>query len=293
MNTKSLENISRSIQRSQGEGSLHFVRCNYKDLRERMIEKLQQICPDLQIQKIVLPKDTENLYKAIKTELQGKRPSALMVFGLESVNDVDKVLKSTKQDREKLSRDFPFPVFLWLTEAILSGLVIQSPDFVNWAAAPIKFEMTKDELINLIQETTDEVFEQVEKADSGKLFRQINVRNPYLKFELESAKEDLNRREIKLDPKLEASLEFGLGIAKHECYRKSLQHYKNSLKFYRQSSDLVRRGCLLVCLGRWYRNFVDRSIDNKKYRKACCQCSFYYKRCIKAFEDANRQDYGS
>jgi len=53
-NERSLQTLVRAITLSQGEFSLILLRCNYANLRQRMLERLRQLSP-LHIDEITLP----------------------------------------------------------------------------------------------------------------------------------------------------------------------------------------------------------------------------------------------
>lgn len=138
-NEKSLVTIIRAIKLSRQEFSIIFIQCNYSSLRQKIMDELKRI-RDLEIIEIFLSSNTDRLYEAIKQSIQNRDPSVVIVFGLESVNDVNKVLKSLQQERE-LYKKLSFPIVLWLNNSILLKLVRLAPDFRSWASTPINFEI--------------------------------------------------------------------------------------------------------------------------------------------------------
>src|SRR5919202_6107534 len=95
-NDRSLMALARAIELSQGQFSLVFVRCNYAMVRERMLQRLQEISP-YKIQKLVLPQTVKTLFTTIQETLGDEQPSALIVLGLESVVALDDLLAATNQ----------------------------------------------------------------------------------------------------------------------------------------------------------------------------------------------------
>jgi hypothetical protein len=187
-NEHSLQTLVRTITLSQGEFSLIFLRCNYANLRQRMVERLHQISP-VHIRKITLPASVKTLYTNIREQLLDEEPPALMVFGLESVKNIDIVLTSANQVREEFRKNFPFPILLWVNDSVLQKFIRLATDLENWATI-IEFENPTDELVNFLQQKTDEIF-------AGDV-----TPNPQVCQELKTARQDLQSRKEVLEPAL-------------------------------------------------------------------------------------------
>jgi hypothetical protein len=150
INQESLKTLIRGITCFQEEFSLILAACNYRTLREQIVQQLRKQCP-VQMRELVLEKSVQTLYTRITEELGTEQPNALMIVGLESVRELDPVLTATNQIREEF-RNFNFPVVLWVTDAILCKLIRLIPDFHSWATT-VEFQMTVDELIHFIRQT--------------------------------------------------------------------------------------------------------------------------------------------
>src|SRR3569832_777063 len=118
-NEDSLQTLVAAIELE--EFSLIFARCNYARLRDRMMERLRELCPG-DIRAIALKESDKTLFTTIKNQLGAEKPAALMVFGFELVRDIDQVLISTNQVREEFSKNFSYPVVLWLNDEVLKKL---------------------------------------------------------------------------------------------------------------------------------------------------------------------------
>ncbi|MBE9053668.1 hypothetical protein IQ243_25360 [Nostocales cyanobacterium LEGE 11386] len=128
-----IQTILRSSTLSEGDFSLILLRCNSEDLRQSIVEELAQISV-INIQKLTLTSTVNTLFTAIKEQLGDEKPQALIVFGLESVYDIDTVLTTANRVREEFRKQFPFPVFLWVNDLILRKFIRLSPDLENWAS---------------------------------------------------------------------------------------------------------------------------------------------------------------
>jgi hypothetical protein len=286
-NERSLQVLVRAITLSLGEFTLILARCNYRALRDRLWQRLQEICP-VKIRPLVLPESVKTLYTTIQAELKTEHPPALMVFGLESVKDLSTVLTSTNYVREEFRKNFPFPVVLWIDDEVLTKLIRLAPDFESWATA-IKFELATNELLKFLRQTSDEVFAKLVEVgadlflDNSAL--RLEIGSPR-RAELQLARQDLQRRGVDLNPELEACREFVLGRDAGISMECSYQHYQRSLAFWEQSDNLEWRGCLLFCLGLWWRTYAIQ--DRSQYVSACSHAKEYYQRCLQVLESRPR-----
>lgn len=231
-NNRSLRMLARSLTLSQGQFSLILAHCNYGSLRQRVMQQLRERCP-IEFQEQLLDPSAKWLSEAIQEKLGDEPPPAVIISGLEMVHDLDTLVIFTNLVRieDQFRKNFPFPLVLWVTDKVLQKLVRLAPDFHHCAIPPIKFEVATDELIHFIQQTTDEVFAKVLDTDAGMFLDNtalnLGAGSP-LREKLESARHELQRRGVKLDPELEASLEFVLNRAADGSVEQSQQHYERS-----------------------------------------------------------------
>ncbi|MBW4623041.1 MAG: hypothetical protein KME17_27240 [Cyanosarcina radialis HA8281-LM2] len=282
-NERSLQTLVRAIMLSQGEFTLILTRCNYRALRDRLWQQLQEICP-VKIRPLVLPESVKTLYTTIEAELKSDRPPALIVFGLESVKDLDTVFTATNYVREEFRKNFSFPVVLWIDDEVLTQLIRLAPDFESWATT-IEFELSTDKLLEFLRQTADEVFARVIEVGADVFLDNsalnLEIGSPR-RAELQLARKDLLRRGVNLSAELEACREFVLGRDAGISMEQAYQHYQSSLAFWEQSDNLEWRGCLLFCLGLWWRTYAVR--DRSQYVSACAHAKEYYQRCLQVLE---------
>ncbi|MEH2311356.1 MAG: hypothetical protein V7K35_08120 [Nostoc sp.] len=275
-NERSLQTLVRTITLSQGEFSLILLRCNYAVLRQRMVERLRQLSP-VHIHEIILPASVKTLYTNIREQLLNEQPSVLMVFGLESIKDIDTVMTSANQVREEFRKNFPFPILLWVNDQVLQKFIRLATDLENWATI-IEFENPTDELVNFLQQKTDEIFAGDVTPDSQ------------MCRELETARQDLQNRGEVLEAALQASLEFVLGLNDyfHDQIDSALRHYHQSLEFWRESNHLERQGILLVNIALAYNRQAEKNqTENQRYWQ---ESRNYLQQAINIFEQARRSD---
>lgn len=234
-NRKALEELARAIEWNGRQFALILAHCNSASLQKRLAQTLQELC-SVKIRQRVLDKSFKLLYGTIQSELGQQKPRSLMIFGLELVSDLDQLLTAANQVREEFRKTFHFPLVLWVTDEVLQKLIRLAPDFYSWATT-VEFAIATEELIHFIQQTADEVFAKVLDVGAGIFLDNaalnLEIGSP-LRAELESAWKELQNRGVKLDPDLEASLEFVLGRAINNSPEQSRQHYERSLTLLQQ-----------------------------------------------------------
>lgn len=134
----SLRRLERAIFLSQGEFSLILVCCDYPSLREQILEHLGELFSG-KIHHMIVPPSGQKFYTNIQKTLPIVPPQALMVLGLEAVEDIEIVLSSTNLVRNQFGKCFSFPLVLWVNDEIIAKLVRFAPDFKSWAASTIRF----------------------------------------------------------------------------------------------------------------------------------------------------------
>jgi WD40 repeat protein/tetratricopeptide (TPR) repeat protein len=304
-NKISRQTLSRTLRMSQGQFSLILVRCNYGILRDETIRQLREKSP-IEIREIFLPTSVKTLYTTIETELSGTQPQALMVFGLESVNAIDRVLTSTNYVREEFRNNFPFPVVLWVTDKILKKLMRLVTDIESWTTT-VEFVLSPDELVNFLGKSADRIFSSILESGNWRLTNSAILGANAL-TELESATQDLTTYNVRLEPAIEASLQFIRGRdayyekripAAIELYQKSLNFWKYQVAFIGDNTEFsnllftvhpspVLEGILLFHLGLCYRFQAEQHrTGNRPY---WTEAKNYFQQCIDVLERARQPE---
>ncbi|WP_366513756.1 sugar-binding protein [Moorena sp. SIOASIH] len=287
-NQDSLRELIRLITFSQGEFSLILAVGNYGVLRTQIIEQLQEQC-SIPIRELVLEQSVKTLYTTIVEELGPEQPEALMVSGIDSVSCIEEVLTATNQIREEF-RNFRFPLVLWVTDKLLQMLIRSVPDFHSWSSC-VDFVISSGQLIQFIEQTTDQVFAKVVACRETEFLHSSTLnlnKGSAFYVELESARQDLEKRGVALAPELEASLEFVLGRVADNCQEESRQHYERSVALWKQTDNLERRGHVLFCLGLWWVGYAQWHQAEKE--QACEQAKACFQESVEVLEQANLPD---
>ncbi|NJR19580.1 MAG: hypothetical protein HC785_30540, partial [Calothrix sp. CSU_2_0] len=243
-NDRALNSLRRAIALSQGQFSLCLVGCNYGVLREEMLQKLEdRLGENYPIHQVVLSSHVISLYSAIHAQLGEGKPAALVILGLETVDELDDLLRTINHIRDEFRKRHHFPMVFWVNDELLRKLRRFAPDFTSWAATPIRFEMTTQELRKFLQDKTDTLFAKI--LDIGNV--QDSKKNPhttlgevwdYSSYEFRCAIKELQHRGIDLEAELDASLAFVSGLDDYACDRinTAIDYFQQSLNFWQHSN---------------------------------------------------------
>ncbi|OLT68157.1 hypothetical protein BI334_26880 [Moorena producens 3L] len=237
-NNNSMQELAWAMETSQGEFSLILARRNYEALQDYIVRKLRQVCA-IEFQEIYLNQSVKvkSLYTTILEELGDEQPAAVMVFGLESLSNLEQVLITTNQVREEFRKHCPFPLVLWVNDEVLETLIRFVPDLESWATTT-NFVLSSNHLIEALAERESYLFTRILDAGGDQFLPNTAIFGSSYCRELDSALRDLQTRGDVLEITQEASLPFVLG---REAYingqiDQALEYYQQSLAFWQQES---------------------------------------------------------
>jgi hypothetical protein len=285
--------LLRTIQLSKNEFTIILACCNYTALREQLVRGLKT-SSIYKIDEVFLEKSEISLYAGIASKLGDSKPNSLMVFGLESVYDLDKVLTSANNIREEFRNDFPFPIILWVNSIVIKKLMQVAPDFESWTTA-FSFNFPDNQLIYILQEFTENSFRLALETGAHQTVSKSAVLDSHRSFELRSARSDLSIRSVNIEPELEAKLDFvqGLDAYIRNQIEEAKDYFKKSLAFWESSYSLKRQACLYYYVGLcWRRDAYRNSSGNiERYKSDCNKAEQCFRQCINILEEQdNRPD---
>ncbi|MEG3953617.1 eIF2A-related protein, partial [Microcoleus sp. SVA1_A4] len=275
-NERSLSTLVRTIARFQGRFSLTIVRCNYASLRSTMLEKLRDRST-VEYQELALESATKTLYQTILNAVQEQPPKALIVVVIESVVAIDDLLAGANRARDQFKQDFAFPLILWVTDSVLSKFSRSANDLKSWAPPPIQFTIPPDDLMNLLWQKASQAFADVEnfKLDDCKI---------------ESLRNDLSSFGETLNPELHASWLFigGLVAFHKNKINLAIEHYEESLTFWKQNRHLERQGIVGKKIAEAYNRKAElHRAGNQGYWQ---EARKYLQQSLEIFEQVQRHD---
>ena len=175
------------------------------------MDQLRQQCP-VPFAEITLEPTSQTLFTTLRAHIGDSPPQAVMVYGLDGVQDLDQVLTATNQIREEF-RQFPFPLVLWLTDAGLKQLIRTAPDFYTWANS-ITFETPPAFFLSFLDQLIRDVWRQVVQSRENRFLSNqelgLTPSSPRIR-ELETSLAVLAAQEIALTSTRSAALAFVQG----------------------------------------------------------------------------------
>ncbi|WP_237396699.1 hypothetical protein [Okeania sp. KiyG1] len=282
-----MQKLIRGMEMSQGQFRLFLAQCNNLNQRDRLISQLRESFSE-DLAKLQLDESVDELYATIRKQLGDQQPDALMVWGLESVRDIDKLLVSMGLVREEFRKNCPYPIVLWIDAEISRKFIRLIPDFENWSSLTV-FETATQELIDFIQQTSESVYQKVLESGTGIFLDDTALGLGESAYqELVGARQELLNREVTLEIELEANLEFVLGRATDNSTEIALEHYQHSLELWQQINNSVRVAHTYYYLGLWWRSYALRCRVEKNM--ACERACSYFQQSVEGFETVNRPD---
>jgi WD40 repeat protein len=312
-NERAVNSLRRAITFSIGQFSLCLVGCNYSSLRQKMLRRLEEeIGSDYRIHKVTLKSNAISLYSTIHAEIGDSHPSALMILGLESVEELDDLLRTINHIRDEFRKRHPFPMVFWVNDELLRKLRRFAPDFTSWAATPIRFEMTTSELQNFLKTKTNSLFAKIldinSVSEGGQPHTTLGQIWDYSSYEFRVSIKELQHRGIELEPELNASVQFiaGLDYYASNDINSAIEYFQESLKFWASTPAppvppsfptnapvpppvfLLRQGVLLFYLGLSFYRLAERV--HKEHQERWQEAKSYLQQCLDVFDAAGRPD---
>ncbi|MEH2243681.1 hypothetical protein [Nostoc sp.] len=262
---RSVAQLAWAIESSVGQFKLILSRCNYASLRDRLIQKLREIC-QVEIRVLAVQQSRKTLYTAIQEEFGEEIPACVMVVGLESVQNLSVMLTSANQVREEFRKNFAFPLVLWIDDEIYKQLIQLAPDLESWATTR-NFDISTQELVDFIIETANQWF-----SKNLKLSKDVYIK---LENELETAQRYLLNQSDVYNLEIKAKLESLLGFVKQINNHKdsALEHYHKALELWQESNNLEKQATILGEIGVCYylKAFKHQDINHPDW-----QATWYY-----------------
>ncbi|NEO86250.1 MAG: hypothetical protein F6J87_18635 [Spirulina sp. SIO3F2] len=241
-NTETLNELLRAIDYGQGEFALLLVRCNYSQLRDRLLAQLHT-ATKLELLTLTLQDTAATLYRNIREQLDGRIPAALSVLGLEHRRDLNDILAAANNMRESFRQDFPFPLLLWLDDALLTQVQRQMPDFKSWATTTFHFELETSELEQHLQVLCDRYLEAI--VARLQLIPKFGLLSKTDLREAQLAEAELFKRGVTLAPEIEGAIALAEGsllFGEPDQVEAVLRQFQASLGHWQRAENLLGQG---------------------------------------------------
>ncbi|MBE9041911.1 hypothetical protein IQ235_14100, partial [Oscillatoriales cyanobacterium LEGE 11467] len=238
-NENALAEMLWEIEASQGLFKPMLAHCNYLALREYLVGQLRQRC-EADIRELFLHPSATKLFSTLRSEIGDDRPSAVMVFGLESVQNLDRFLSLANWMRNEFQVQCPYPLVLWVNDEVVAKLIRLAPDFADFCTSA-EFAIAPGNLIFEIRKASDRLFSVVLATGSDRFPPNPTIFGPEYASELRAALRDLQEYGQSLPPQLEASYLFALGRDAYldDKMDEALDFYDRSLEFWQRAAEVL------------------------------------------------------
>jgi tetratricopeptide (TPR) repeat protein len=276
-----LAELCRLLRFSQGEFTLIVAVCNATEHRQVLVDQLRQTCP-IPFEELTLAPEADTLFTTLHQAVGNPPPTALMVYGLDAVQDLESLLLATNQVREEF-RQLSFPLVLWLTDYGQRHLIRTAPDFYTWANT-VSFPTPTNYFQRFLDELITSVWQQVITSQENRFLSTtelgLSPNSPRCR-ELETSLTALNQAGVDLTPSQSASLAFVRGRIADNNTDEARYHYEDSLAQWQALArspsplphSLENVGHLQFYLGLWWRN---RSVRDRRQFEPACQTACDY-----------------
>lgn len=286
-----LQELSLLIDIYDGAFTLLLARCNYINLRDRTIARLAEILP-AKTRQVRLEPSNKSIYYSIQATTPATRDGnlpAVMVVGLESNENIDALVKGLNQIREEFRKNCLYPIVLWINDDVMKQMIKVAPDFESWTTT-IEFPIASADLIDSLTAGTEALFQLILKTNlidpSYSLGRISHLGGIYLS-ELDVALQDLHNQGKRIEPSLQAGLDFIRGI-NNRNFTQSLAYLQASYKYWESVDNDERQGLILYQIGR--RRYHLTKLEKHSHEENWRLIEQLFTQSLASFEKANRPD---
>jgi WD40 repeat protein len=291
-----LDKLIRRIERSQGRFVAVSVISDYDHLRGSIYDKLKKELESkkLEFRELLLSSETPSLFKAIEEEVKKGFPSVLCIRGFDRIAEekIETFYNDLNLSRDNVKKSFQFPLIFWFSEQNFVQINNVAPDFSNYLSVSIHFKLSFDELNELIQKESDNLFNKTLSQDSGNQLinnGKTEQKNTLIAFEAEVAYRELEKQGALTDF-LNAALDFILGQKDYlkGDLDKAISRYHSSLKFWQEKNNHERQGIIFFCISLCYKRKAEKKrVKSQEYWE---EEKEYIDKCLEKFKSIQRDD---
>ncbi|MEM9542765.1 MAG: AAA family ATPase [Cyanobacteria bacterium P01_E01_bin.42] len=280
METYTIEDLVWAIMADEGQFSLFFARCNYRKLRDEMMQQLRESC---NITEMELAAEDESFYRKLKAFVTKENPMALMVYGFENVENIVKLLVSMNNLREKFVADFSFPIVCWVNDTIIGRFEELAMDFKSFGK-PIALLITEEAVRVNLQDKIEFFFQEFLKVCGDEFIPNEAILGNAYRSEIDSALADLRQFEADLSQEIEGSLELIRGreaFAKKQV-EEARSYYQNTAQLWQDVKDIspLKEAVVLFHLGTCDRFSAEEAEEKEEQRNYWLETQRHFTNCL-------------
>jgi hypothetical protein len=298
-NQGALTELQRAMTLRPHRFSLVLARCNYSRLRHRVMRALKATTPCMEL---TLPPETKTLSQILAKALPHPPQLPLMVVGLDTLHHPEAVLQAANLGRDQFPKQWPVPVVLWISDRTLHQINRHAPDLKSFAPAPISFTYPPGELLHSLHQQANALFAtMLSLGDDSPHTETTYHPGSTLRTELTFALADIAADRDRLDPELEASLDFlkGRDAFSQGDLDVARFHFETSLAHWQQAHSPTppqpptppppaKKAILLFYLGATWRSLG--AMQRRFYREYLGRARGYFQDCLAIFRQQGQGD---
>ncbi|MGK7929075.1 MAG: hypothetical protein AB4290_28210, partial [Spirulina sp.] len=290
MDTYTIEDLVWAIEADRGQFSLFLVRCNYRTLRDEMMQQLRESCD---ISEMELQPEDESLYWTLKAFVAEENPTALMVYGFENVKNIVELLTSTNNLREKFVEDFKFPVVFWVSDAAIAKFEELAMDFKSFGK-PINLPISLDALQTDLHDNIESFFNRILEVGGDRFPTNEEILGSNYRNEIESALADLQKLGGEISEEIEGVCEFIRGRDTYFNHKidDAIAYYQNTTQLWQNVKEIspLKEAVLQYHLGLCDRALAEEAEEEEKQQSFWSQAKEYFTTCLEKLQGFRRED---
>jgi WD40 repeat protein len=222
-NDRAIGELAWAIENSLRNFKLLFFCYNYDSDKLVWLQRLREICR-ANILAIELSVTARLLYQDIQAQLGEEEPEALLIFGLEAVQnlELEKILERANAVREEFRARFCCPVVFWVNNRLKAQFIQFAPDLESWGTT-IRLAIAPEDAVRWVRETADRLLAGEFSVSKSKVADELALMRQYFR----------DNSQV-LTAEIEADLAAILGFDRIWTLQldKGLTHFQTSLAFW-------------------------------------------------------------
>lgn len=289
---RALQRLAFAIEAGQGRFKLLIARCNYGDLVDRLLVRLQTLC-EVEVRRLVLQPGDRQLFAAIERAINSDPPGALAVVGFGGLTDGDlrELFAQANRSREAFRDRFPLPLVWWLDDRSLQQLQNTASDLASWATSQT-FAATPIELAAWVRSVAQQALDQL-WATQPQPIPDVPIAE-LLNHQIAIATQDWQNAiasplELAPDQLAETQIHLAwLAAIAQPTDPAAREQYEQAIGFWDERGDGARSGALRILLGEWWRSRA--LLSRRHYEPYLAEARDQFAAAIAAFDQADRPD---
>jgi WD40 repeat protein len=289
---RALQRLAFAIEAAEGQFKLLIARCNYDELTERLVARLQTLCA-VEVRRLDWPPGDRQLFPVLERAIEPQPPGALAITGLGGLTDGElrDLFAQANRSREALRDRFPLPLVWWLDDRSLQQLQNTASDLASWATSQT-FAATPEQLADWVRSMAQQALGQLWETRPQPLPDRPIAE--LLRYPITIAAQDWQTAiaeplDLTSDRQAETEIHLAwLSALAQPTDPAAPAQYERAITFWEQRGDGATVGALRILLGEYWRS--RGLLSRRDYATYLVQARDQFAAAIAAFDQADRAD---